>query len=124
MKSDATYLQQRDQTLRNALMKWKFLVLLDAKCSEVGRQLDLSDGSQMELVLGSAMGVKSPNTFLKRANALMLYDRWNAINASASFLPFDEGNVWRYVLNKVVLISFKVTVTCASIAFCTSRAWI
>ena len=80
-------------------------MLVDAKCSEVGRQLDLSDESQMELVLGSAMGVKSPNTFLKRANALMLYDRWNAINASASFLPFDEGDVWRYVLDNSKLLT-------------------
>ena len=35
-KTDATYLQQGDQTLNNALLKWKFLVLVDEKCSEVG----------------------------------------------------------------------------------------
>ena len=104
-KSDATYLQQRDKTLHNAIMKWRFIALVDASCSEVGRQLDETDEDQMELVLCSAMGVKSPNTILKRANAMMLYYRWNAINACAAFLPFDECDVWKYVLSNSKLTS-------------------
>eukprot|EP00435_Cladocopium_sp_Y103_P054228 s873_g17.t1 len=97
-KSDETYLQQRDRTLHNALVKWRFLIFLDLSRSEVGRQLLETDDDQVDIVLTSVMGVKSPNTILKRANALMLYYRWNAVDGSAPMLPFSETDIWRYVL--------------------------
>ena len=68
-RSDETYLQQRDRTRNSALAKWKFLVMVDPQFSEVGRQLDGADDAQTDLVLTSVMGVKSPNTVLKRASA-------------------------------------------------------
>ena len=71
-KTDETYLQQRTKTLNNALSKWRFLVLVDVTASEVGRQLDDASEEHVDLVLNSAMGVKSPNTIMKRAKAMML----------------------------------------------------
>ena len=53
-KSDDTFLQQREKTLKSALQKWRFMTLIDPACSDVGRQImdmeepeaDLSHGSQ------------------------------------------------------------------------------
>ena len=98
-KTDETYMQQRAKTLDNALSKWRFIVLLDVTTSEVGRQLVGLAEDQVDLVLNSVMGVKSPNTIMKRANAMMLFYRWHAINGTAPMLPFDESDIWNYVLS-------------------------
>ncbi|CAL1131406.1 unnamed protein product [Cladocopium goreaui] len=95
--TDATYIQQRDKTLQCALQKWRFLVMLDPQASDVGRQLVGKDEQETELVLTSVMGVKSPNTVLKRANALLLYYRWNSVNGYFPMVPFNEEDIWRYV---------------------------
>ena len=97
-KSDETYLQQKDKTMNGALAKWKFLVLTDTRFSEVGRQLVDADDEQIALVLTSVMGVKSPNTVLKRAGAMMMYYRWHAVHGLENWLPFDESMVWQYVM--------------------------
>ena len=99
-KTDETYLQQKDRTMNSALAKWKFLVLLDPACSEVGRQIEHADDDQAALVLSSVMGVKSPNTVLKRAGALMMYYRWNAVHGSCPMLPFAEHDIWCYVMQQ------------------------
>ena len=72
--------------MEGALQKWKFLLLLDPSFSEVGRQLELEDEDTQNLVLCSVMGVKSPNTVMKRANAIMMYYRWHAIHGHFPFL--------------------------------------
>ena len=95
--TDATYIQQRDKTLQCALQKWRFLVMLEPEASDVGRQLVGKDEQETELVLTSVMGVKSPNTVLKRANALLLYYRWNSVNGHFPMVPFNEEDIWRYV---------------------------
>ena len=61
--------------MKGALSKWKFIVMLDVARSEVGWQSIDADADTVETVLISFMGVKSPNTVLKRANAVMLYYR-------------------------------------------------
>ena len=99
-KTDETYLQQRDRTMNNALAKWKFLVMLDPAHSEVGRQVGTADDDSATQVLTSVMGVKSPNTVLKRASALMMYYRWNAVHGSSPMLPLSELDVWRYVMQQ------------------------
>lgn len=95
--TDESYIQQRDKTLKNALDKWRFLVLLEPSGSDVGRQLMFSSEDEIDLVLTSVMGVKSPNTILKRANALLLYYRWVMVNGHYPMVPFTEEDVWRYV---------------------------
>jgi hypothetical protein len=46
------------------------------------------------------MGVKSPNTVMKRANAIMMYYRWHAVHGHFPFLPFNESDVWQFVLSQ------------------------
>lgn len=72
--------------------------MLDPAQSDVGKQL--IDPSDDDLMLHSVIGVRSPNTVLKRANALLMYYRWHVINGQSSFLPFDEVDVWNYVLSQ------------------------
>ena len=71
--------------------------MLEPEASDVGRQLVGKDEQEAELVLTSVMGVKSPNTVLKRANALLLYYRWNSVNGYFPMVPFNEEDIWRYV---------------------------
>ena len=99
-KTDDTFLQQREKTLTSAIAKWRLLVMLDLSRSEVGRQLGDADDTEVELVLTSVMGVKSPNTILKRANALMMYYRWVSVNSSVPMVPFNESDVWHYVMEQ------------------------
>ena len=80
-------------------------MIIDPQFSEVGRQLDGADDAKTDLVLTSVMGVKSPNTVLKRASALMMYYRWHAVHSSSDWLPFDENDVWRYVLYQTTTFS-------------------
>ena len=103
--SDETYMQQRDRTMKGALSKWRFIVMLDLEKSDVGRQLKDADTDTVDNVLVSVMGVKSPNTVLKRANATMMYYRWHAVHGKNDFLPFHEDDVWRYVMFQTTAIS-------------------
>ena len=80
-------------------------MMVDPQFSQVGRQLDGADDAQTDLVLTSVMGVKSPNTVLKRACALMTYYRWHAVHGSSDWLPFDANDVWRYVLYQTTTFS-------------------
>lgn len=43
------------------------------------------------------MGTKSPNTVMKRANALTMFYRWNVVTNEAECIPFHETVCWRYV---------------------------
>lgn len=95
---DESYLEQRDRTLRSAIKKWQFLVMLDPKASEVGRQL--LEGEESTTIIKSVIGVKSPNTAVKRANALMMFYRWHSVNRTDPFLPFREPDVWCYVFSQ------------------------
>ena len=97
-KSDATFLQQREKIIGNAIEKWRFVISIDSSYSEVGRQLSQADAAEADVVLTSVMGVKPPNTILKRVNAILMYYRWHAVHGAHSFLPFNEDDVWHYVL--------------------------
>ena len=99
-KTDETFIQQREKTMHGALAKWRFLVCLHPDSSDVGRQITDLDEKQVDEVLISVMGVKSPNTVLKRANALMTYYRWHAVNCDGAMVPFSESDVWRYVMGQ------------------------
>lgn len=92
-RSDASFLEQRDKTLGNAIEKWRFLITVYPEQSVVGRQLMTVDTAEVDIVLLSVMGVKSPNTILK-------YFRWHSAHGSSSFLPLDESDIWRYVLRQ------------------------
>lgn len=94
--SDANFLAQRSKTMNAALSKWRFILCLDLAQSDVGLQLAGDDDA---LVLESVIGVKSPNTVLKRANSILMYYRWHAVNGKFPFLPFSEEDVWSYILS-------------------------
>ena len=96
--TDESYLQQREKTLKTATAKWFFLLRLKPECSEVGSLLTVEDDPG--LVLRSVIGVKSPSTVIKRANSILLFYRWHAVNGDHEFLPFNESDVWKYVLQQ------------------------
>ena len=96
--SDDNFLVQRSKTMPTALPKWRFILALDFDQSEVGRQLNGVDS--MDVVLQSVIGVKSPNTVLKRANSILMYYRWHAVHGNDPFLPFSESDTWAYVISQ------------------------
>ena len=83
-KTDETYLEQRDKTMHNAISKWHFLVLVNTAHSEVGRQLEETPIEQVDLVLSSVMGVKSPG--LKGAVS------GNTLLATSCNVPQPQGH--------------------------------
>ena len=97
-RSDASFLQQREKILSNGIEKWRFIIAMDSSQSETGKQLAGVDDSEIDVILSSVMGVKSPNTILKRANSILMYYRRRAAHGKFPFLPFEEEDVWRYVL--------------------------
>lgn len=93
--SDESYVVQRSKTMQTAVTKWRFILLLNYEQSDVGTQL--AGPGNDEAILESVIGVKSPNTVLKRANSILMYYRWHASHGEKPFLPFDETDVWNYV---------------------------
>lgn len=96
--TDDNYLVQRSRTMKTAIAKWRFIVLLDYQQSEVGRQI--ATQADEELILQSVIGVKSVNTVLKRANSILMHFRWHAAHGQGFFIPFNEQDVWHYVLSQ------------------------
>ena len=82
--------QQRDRTLKSAVDKWNFFLSLDTDASTVGRQI-ASDPHDADNIVTALLGTKSPNTSLKRKNALLSFHRWACVCDIDQVIPFDEG---------------------------------
>lgn len=94
--TDDTYLVQCALTMKTAVSKWRFILLTHHQHSEVGKQI-ATQGDE-DLISQSVIGVKSPNTMLKGANSILMYFRRQAVHGEGSFIPFNETDVWNYVL--------------------------
>ena len=94
-KNDS-YWQQRDKTLKSAVDKWNFFLSLDTEASTVGRQI-ASDPHDADSIVTAVLGTKSPNTALKRINALLSFHRWACVNDIDLIIPFDEQVCWKYI---------------------------
>ena len=47
-------------------------------------------------IVDAVLGVKSPATLIKRANALLAFTRWFARGSALDSNPFQEHVVWEY----------------------------
>ena len=94
---ERTFKDMREKEMMAGLEKWSIIVRSDSFESRVGRQIESSPESIIE-ILRACMGVKSPSTVTGRANAMLSFMRWHVINLPAdSFLPLSENHAWEYV---------------------------
>ena len=76
--------------------KWNFFLSLDTNASTVGRQI-ASDPHDADNIVTAVLGTKSPNTSLKRINALLSFHRWACVCDIDQVIPFDEKVCWKYI---------------------------
>ena len=96
-----SYLEERDAKRELAVRAWWDLLRLDMTCSDPGRIALQETGildmcrSGME-TLDASLGVKSPNTVMKRLYAVKTFNTWVIRQSSNHWLPVDEKAVWAY----------------------------
>ena len=69
---------------------------LDLESSGLGRQISSCPHETNEIIR-AVVGVKSPNTIMKRMHALLSYYRWHKINMEGTCGPIQEGQLWQYL---------------------------
>eukprot|EP00435_Cladocopium_sp_Y103_P035898 s2955_g9.t1 len=77
------------------------MLRLDLNCSDPGRmalhEKGLADIYKNGVeILDASLGVKSPNTVMKRLYAIKTYNNWVIRNTGGHWLPVLERNVWLY----------------------------
>ena len=99
---DANFLERRE-TLRLAAV-WKLLVVIRhcLPASSTGRHImglgvDASQSPEAVDIVSAVVGIKSPATLVKRANALLSFLRWVDKEIRQVDNAFDEATVWRYM---------------------------
>ena len=96
-----SYVEERDAKRDLAVRAWWDLLRLDMLCSDPGRiamqEKGLADIYRNGIeILDASLGVKSPNTVMKRLYAAKTYNTWVTRCNGKSWLPVDEQTVWTY----------------------------
>ena len=82
--------------MKRAVGKLSFFLHLDLQSSGVGRQL-ISCPHETDEIIRAVVGVKPPNTLMKRINAFLSYYRWHSIHMEGTCYPLQEGQLWQYL---------------------------
>ena len=96
-----SYIEERDSKRQLAVRAWWDLLKLNMKCSEPGR-MAMQEKGLVDVyrngidIMDASLGVKSPNTVMKRLYAIKTFNLWVAKNMETSWLPVDERKVWLY----------------------------
>ena len=94
---DLTYFEDRERMMLRGVAKWCIVIECDLGLSEIGR-LCFDCPEEMHSSVRAALGTKSPNTVVSRANAFLAMMRWHCNSSPHEpFLPVTESMVWRYV---------------------------
>ena len=96
-----SYIEERDAKRELAVRYWWDLLRLDMQCSDPGRialqEKGLADIYKNGIeILDASLGVKSPNTVMKRLYAVKTYNTCVMRHFGKSWLPVDERLVWDY----------------------------
>ena len=86
-----------EKDMQAAVVKWSIIIRSNSKASAIGLQIEQDPLNDLRTIRAS-MGVKSPNTVLSRANAMLAYMRWHTIeHPLVDFLPMREEHAWAYI---------------------------
>ena len=97
-KVDRTYLEDKEVQFGKALTKLRFFMELVAGHCRVAEQLDKEQTVEAQNdILAAIIGTRSPNTTLKRVNALLAFYRWTVVAGEETFSPLSEASAWAYV---------------------------
>ncbi|CAE7462001.1 unnamed protein product, partial [Symbiodinium sp. KB8] len=90
--------QERDQLMDKAVCKLQLIVSRFNKSrlsSELRNALDAaSPQAQLQETIAACVGLRSPHTVLKRANAILAFLRW--ADKEDTLEPLSEGTVWDF----------------------------
>ena len=101
-KDDLGYVDKLALLRERALSKLLAVVEFSLEASSTGRQIasmNCGDPSRTDAfgILDAVVGLRSPYTLTKRANALMGYLHWSSRTGGLSKDPFNEESVWVYL---------------------------
>ncbi len=94
---DLTYFEDRERMMARGVSKWRIVIEYDMTRSDIGRScVDSED--ELASSIRAALGTKSPNTVVGRANAFLALMRWVCTTyPSEAFLPLGEAVIWKYI---------------------------
>ena len=98
---DLHFYSKRRQLRDTAIGKFLVVLRYNLEASITGKQiLDECQNDQQQHhayeIVDAVLGVKSPATLIKRANALLAFMRWFAREGKTDSNPFQEAVVWEY----------------------------
>ena len=96
-----SYLEERSAKRDGAVRSWWDLLRMDMTCSEPGKfalaEKGLHDKYRCGIeTIDASLGVKSPNTVMKRFYSVKTYNTWVIRQSGKSWLPLEEKMVWSY----------------------------
>lgn len=99
---DETYQEQRDSLMNAGVDKWLWILNLHACLSHTMSLLEQYEGSALfeaeaKKTIAAILGVRSPHTVIKRANALIEFFQWAAKTLRGAQGSLTEANFWRFV---------------------------
>ena len=96
-----SYIEERDQKRDLAVRAWWDLLRFNMNCSDPGRTA-MKEKDMVEIyynaldIVDASLGVKSPNTVMKRVYAVKSYNSWLARRFAKVWIPVEEQMVWLY----------------------------
>eukprot|EP00435_Cladocopium_sp_Y103_P072579 s1005_g40.t1 len=96
-----SYIEEREAKRSHAVHQWWDLLRLDMRCSDPGwmalHEKGLADIFKNGVeILDASLGIKSPNTVMKRLYSVKTFNQCVIRNYSRHWLPVNEMLVWRY----------------------------
>ena len=93
---DRSFIDAKEFDMKRAVGKLSFFLHVGLQASGVGRRL-ISCPHETDALIRAVVGVESPNTIMKRTNALLSYYRWHSVNMDGNCYPLQEGQLWQYL---------------------------
>ena len=94
---DLTYFEDGERMMLRGVGKWCIVIECNLNLSEIGR-FCFDCPEELHDSVRAALGTKSPNTVVGRANAFLAMMRWHCNSRPHDpFLPLTESMVWKYI---------------------------
>eukprot|EP00435_Cladocopium_sp_Y103_P068717 s1151_g32.t1 len=96
-----SYIEERASKRSHAVSQWWDMLKLDMRCSDPGR-MAMKEKGMVEVyrngieIVDASLGIKSPNTTMKRLYTVKTYNLWLIRNYGHHWLPITERLVWLY----------------------------
>ena len=101
-KDDVDFPSRMELLRERALAKLLVVIEYSLESSSTGRHIaSIGDGnpsaSESFHILDAVVGLRSPNTIMKRANSLLSFVHWCSRSRAGDANPFNETTLWAYL---------------------------